>query len=109
MRHLCAALFSAATIVLVSPAHAQSTYGCDSTVETLLQKIDLGPDDVSSIRVDVDWREQTGTQCIIPDAKAWISLKSCRGNLVFDFRKECALKSAYTTGNCRIEGLERLL
>ena len=109
MKAIIAALLTAAAIALVSPAKAQSISGCDSTVESLLQKIDLGPDEISSIRVDVDWREQTGAQCIIPDSKAWISLKSCQGNLVFNFRKECSLKSAYTTGDCRVEGLDRIL
>jgi|GEM_PF-3139711 len=109
MKYLFAAFLTAASLTLVSPVQAQSGHACDGKVESLLQEIDLSPDEISSIRVDIDWREQTGAQCIIPDSKAWISLKSCQGNLVFDFRKECSLKSAFTTGNCRVEGLERIL
>jgi len=102
------ALIAALAVTTFGSGTAFAGATCDAKVQSLLSELGI-EQEVTSVKLIADLREQTCPQCTVPETTAWIGLKQCTGNLAFDFRTECRLKSAYTTGDCRVDNLQTVL
>ena len=98
----------AATLLVLSiagPAQAQTaTEGsqpCKATVDKQLAEWQIPADEISNISYIKKWsgsHRQGGSH--VMGVNAWISLKSCRGELVVDMDKGCLKIQAYAQGDC---------
>jgi len=103
------AVIAVLTVALMGTGSALAGGTCDAKVQSLLDELGIQQQDITSLKLIEEFSEQTCPQCMVPETTAWIGLKQCAGNLAFDFRTECRLRSAYTTGDCRVENLQTVL
>ncbi|MEM7223084.1 MAG: hypothetical protein AAF495_08915 [Pseudomonadota bacterium] len=99
---LAASLF---VLAFTAPAGAQTaTEGsqpCKATVDKQLATWQIPADEVSGISYIKKWSgaHRAGGSHVM-GVNAWISLKSCRGELVVDMDKGCLKIQSYATGDC---------
>ena len=105
MTHATAAIAALLALVLATPAAAQTaTEGgspCKATVEKQLAEWQIPDDEVANISYIKKWsgaHREGGSH--VMGVNAWISLKSCRGELVVDMNKGCEKIQAYAQGDC---------
>ncbi|MEM7223078.1 MAG: hypothetical protein AAF495_08885 [Pseudomonadota bacterium] len=72
---------------------------CEATVQKQLDAWNLTAEDISAIDYVKKWG-MGGQSDILKGVNAWVGLRSCRGELVIDMRRDCSLMQAYATGDC---------
>ena len=107
--HRLAAVFALLLLMTAgsaSPARAQASPNCASAAEAELQRLPLGPDEVTALRYErrINPREQGPT---VIGVRAWVRLNSCSGFLVIDMTRTCFVRQSSTRGNCAVEGVTR--
>lgn len=92
-------------LAFTAPAAAQTaTEGsqpCKATVDKQLAEWQIPADEISGISYIKKWsgaHKHGGSH--VMGVNAWISLKSCRGELVVDMDKSCLKIQAYAQGDC---------
>ena len=79
--------------------------GCAGVVEAELEKLDietLGTPNVTYIVSSRGSLASEGTE----ELNGWVSFEKCKGNLTVQLTDNCAVKMMYTSGQCRIPGIE---
>jgi hypothetical protein len=84
-----------------TPAETAGRTYCKSTVAEKLADLNVGSSDVSNISYDPQ-REAGGDNDRIVRVLAWVSLRSCRGHLVIDMSRHCAVRQVYGRGECKV-------
>ncbi|WP_193171467.1 hypothetical protein [Nisaea nitritireducens] len=97
-----AAIVSAATLGS-NTLQARQGDEARELVETIID--DLGVDRARIRSVDVIADHQGG-RSPASSYSGWISFKDCKGNLVIVMGRTLAVQSIYTTGNCKVAGVD---
>ncbi len=88
---------NAAIATIAAPAEA-ARGSCEATVTERLSRLNVEPSDILSISCVA---ERGGR---IMGIKAWVSLRSCEGNLVFDMSQHGQVRQVYGRGACDLGG-----
>ena len=76
---------------------------CEATVAERLERLNVDPSDIRRIDyVPVYRSRRDNTQLI--GFEAWVSLRSCRGNLVVKMSRQCRIRQVYGRGECELGG-----
>ena len=94
----------ALALVLLSalPAEAAQTY-CEATVSERLGRLNVDPSDIHGIYSEAQ-RHIGRNKDRVVGILAWVSLRSCRGNLVIDMSRHCTVRQVYGRGECNLGG-----
>ena len=94
----------ALALVLLSAmsAEAAQTY-CEATVSERLGRLNVDPSDIRKIFYIPIYRYMVEDEELI-GYEAWVSLHSCRGNLVIDMSRQCTVRQVYGRGACDLGG-----
>ncbi len=92
-----------AGIVGSQAVQARQSDEAQALVETILD--DLGVDRSRIRSVDVIANRQGG-RSPASSYSGWISFKDCKGNLVIMLGRTLAVQSIYTTGDCKVTGVD---
>lgn len=86
----------------IHPADAARTY-CEATVHQSLDSLGVSPSDIREISYDVQRSNGRNSDRVI-SILAWVSLQSCRGNVVVDLTPRCRVRQVYSRGACDLGG-----
>lgn len=78
---------------------------CLAKVDSVLDKLGIAEDRRREISV-VSRIVTTRDGSYVAGYDAWVRLESCRGAVIVDMRRNCAVKQTYTRGDCAVEGLK---
>ncbi len=94
----------ALALVLLSalPAEAAQTY-CEATVSERLGRLNVDPSDIREIYYEAQRHIGRNVDRVV-GILAWVSLRSCRGNLVIDMSRHCTVRQVYGRGECNLGG-----
>ncbi len=94
-------------LLTVSAALAGSSrHGkCEATVETELSRLNIDRTDIASISMNRQTRSQ-GDNEVTSGYDVWVRFKSCKGVLVVPMRTSCRVRTSYTRGECKIDGVK---
>ena len=94
----------ALALVLLSalPAEAAQTY-CEATVSERLGRLNVDPSDIREIYYEAQRHIGRNVDRVV-GILAWVSLRSCRGNLVIDMSRHCTVRQVYGRGECDLGG-----
>ena len=97
----------AASFAALPAAEAAKRRDCGRAVEEHLADLGVQKSDVERTLIQARVRNRaSGSKTVGYDA--WIDLKSCaKGQLVVSMNRLCSVKTAYTTGDCKVPGLDR--
>ncbi len=88
--------------MISAPADAARNL-CEATVAERLERLNVDPSDIRRIDyVPVHRSRRDNTRVI--GFEAWVSLRSCRGNLVINLSKRCRIRDVYGRGECELGG-----
>ena len=89
-------------LMIGAPADAARN-PCEATVAERLERLNVDPSDIR--RIDyVPVRRSSRDNTRVIGFEAWVSLRSCRGNLVINLSKRCRIRDVYGRGECELGG-----
>ena len=93
---------NAAIGTIATPTEAAGR-SCEATVTERLDRLNVEPSDVLSISCLADRRGGRDGGRVV-GITAWVSLESCKGNLVFDMSRHNQIRQVYGRGACDLGG-----
>jgi len=105
----CVAGLATATCLLLLaaiPAAAQQTQRFEEKTAERLAELQIDSSQVSSIRYVVKRKIDDRAGPDIQGADAYVRLTSCTGYLVIQMNRSAYIRQTYTTGDCRVEGVD---
>lgn len=106
MRYVIAALAFGLFTQAAAPGPAAAASRLDEATAAVNRQIDkLGIDRsrIKSIFIAPDDHPKYGP---VPSYTGWISFTDCRGNLVIDLSQTDAIRTQYSTGDCKVPGVD---
>ncbi len=89
-------------LMVGAPADAART-PCKAAVAERLDQMQVDPSDIRKISyVALRSSRREGGPTI--GFEAWVSLQSCKGNLVINLSKRCRIRDVYGRGECELGG-----
>ena len=92
----------AAIGTIAAPAQAAGS-SCVATVTERLNQLNVAPSDVTEISCVKDVGGRRGGNRVL-GITAWVSLQSCKGNLVFNMTRHGRIRDVYGRGACDAGG-----
>ena len=92
---------NAAIGTIAAPAEAAGS-SCVATVTERLNRLNVAPSDVTEISCVEDVGGRDGKRVL--GITAWVSLQSCKGNLVFNMTRHGRIREVYGRGACDAGG-----
>ncbi len=92
---------NAAIGTIAAPAEAAGS-SCVATVTERLNRLNVAPSDVTEISCVKDVGGRDGDRVL--GITAWVSLQSCKGNLVFNMSRHGRILGVYGRGACDLGG-----
>lgn len=104
MRIILALLVLAALMLVATrPAAASKRDEAEAAVQATLDRLGVDRLRIKSIYLaPVGFAQDAPVQSYA----GWIAFTDCRGNLVIDLNQTNAVRTLYTTGDCRVSGVE---
>ena len=93
----------ALAILSSTPSEAARAY-CERTVAERLDRLNVDRSDVRGIFYDAQRHRGRDNDRVVR-ILAWVSLKSCKGNLVIDMDRHCRVRQVYTRYECEVPGV----
>ncbi len=93
---------SAAISSITAPAEA-TDFACKATATERLNRLNVEPSDVRKISCIEDRRGGRDGDRVV-GITAWVSLRSCTGNLVIDMSRHGWVRQVYGRGDCDLGG-----
>ncbi len=93
---------NAAIGAIAAPAEAAGNY-CEAAVTERLSRLNVEASDVRSISCLADIRGGRDGGRVV-GITAWVSLRSCQGNLVIDMTRHGQVRQVYGRGTCDLGG-----
>jgi len=104
MRALVAALIIGLLMLLAAqPAAALRLGEAERAIDAELDRLKVDRARVTSVFLAPDAYPQDAE---IPSYTGFVSFADCRGNLVIDLSQTAAVRTLYTTGDCRVPGVD---
>lgn len=104
MRFVLALLVLAALVLVAArPAAASRLDEAEAAVQAELDRLGVDRSRIKSIFLAADDHPRAGP---VPSYTGWIAFVDCRGNLVIDLSQTAAVRTIYTTGDCKVPGVE---
>ncbi len=94
----------ALAVLSSTPSEAAYTY-CERTVAERLDRLNVDRSDVRWIFYDAQQRHGGRDNDRVVRILAWVSLQSCKGNLVIDMDPDCRVRQVYTRNKCEVPGI----
>ncbi len=91
------------SLVISAPAHAARS-PCKATVVERLKDLNVDPLDISKITYVARRNSMRGGGGPVIGFEAWVSLRSCKGNLVVKLSRNCRIRKVYGRGECEPGG-----
>ena len=88
-------------LMIGAPAEAARN-PCEATVAERLERLNVDPSDIRKIDYVAVRSNREGGRLI--GFEAWVSLRSCRGNLVVNMSRRCRIRDVYGRGECEVGG-----
>ncbi len=98
----CAVIIGLGLSLLISAPADAARSPCKATVAERLDDLNVDPSDIRKIGYVAVRGNSEGGQLI--GFEAWISLQSCKGNLVINLSKRCRIRDVYGRGECKLGG-----
>ena len=95
-----------ALAVLSSTPSEAARASCERTVAERLDRLNVDRSDVRGVYYDVQ-RLTSGDDERVVGILAWVSLQSCKGNLVIEMDRRCRVRQVYGRGECSLGGAVR--
>ncbi len=97
-RGLCRSVLvlTAAIALGLTAMPAKANRHCEPTVTERLNRLKVDPSDVRKIV----WVEKYAAWGVIARIDAWVSLYSCKGNLVIEITPWCYVRQVWGKGEC---------
>ena len=93
---------NAAISTITAPAEATG-FACKATATERLNRLNVEPSDIRKIScIEVRRGSRDGDRVV--GITAWVSLESCKGNLVFDMSRHNQIRQVYGRGACDLGG-----
>ncbi len=86
---------------IAAPAEASGS-SCVATVTERLDRLNVAPSDVTKISCVKEIGGRDGSRVV--GITAWVSLQSCKGNLVFNMSRHGRIRDVYGRGACDLGG-----
>ncbi len=86
---------------IAAPAEAAAS-SCVATVTERLDRLNVAPSDVTKISCVKEIGGRTSSRVV--GITAWVSLQSCKGNLVFNMSRHGRIRDVYGRGSCDLGG-----
>ena len=96
---------NAAIVTIAAPAEATGG-SCVATVTERLNRLNVAPSDVTEISCVKDVGGRDGDRVL--GITAWVSLQSCKGNLVFNMSRHGRIRDVYGRGTCDLDGTVKI-
>ena len=96
---------NAAIGTIAAPADAAGS-SCVATVTERLDRLNVAPSDVTEISCVKDVGGRDGDRVL--GITAWVSLQSCKGNLVFNMSRHGRIREVYGRGTCDLGGTVKI-
>ncbi len=90
---------------IAAPAEAAGS-SCVATVAERLDRLNVAPSDVTKISCVKEIGGKDGGR--VMGITAWVSLKSCKGNLVFNMSRNGRIRDVYGRGTCDLDGTVKI-
>ncbi len=95
----------ALAVLSSTPSEAALAY-CERTVAERLDRLNVDRSNVRGIFYDAQRLGGRDTDQVVL-ILAWVSMKSCKGNLVIDMDRHCRIRQVYGRGECSLGGAVR--
>jgi hypothetical protein len=95
----------AAIGTIAAPAQAAGS-SCVATVTERLNHLNVAPSDVTEISCVKEIGGRDGSRVV--GITAWVSLQSCKGNLVFNMSRHGRIREVYGRGTCDLGGTVKI-
>jgi hypothetical protein len=96
---------NAAIGTIAGPAEAAGS-SCVATVTERLERLNVAPSDVTEISCVKEIGGRDGSRVV--GITAWVSLQSCKGNLVFNMSRHGRIRDVYGRGTCDLGGAVKI-
>ncbi len=90
---------------IAAPAEASDS-SCVATVTERLDRLNVAPSDVTKISCVKEIGGRTSSRVV--GITAWVSLQSCKGNLVFNMSRHGRIRDVYGRGACDLGGAVKI-
>ncbi len=90
---------------IAAPAEAAGS-SCVATVTERLNRLNVAPSDVTKISCVKEIGGKDGSRVV--GITAWVSLQSCKGNLVFNMSRNGRIRDVYGRGACDLDGTVKI-
>ena len=99
----CAVIIGLGVGLMISAPADAARNPCEATVAERLERLNVDPSDIR--RIDyVPVRRFSRDNTRVIGFEAWVSLRSCRGNLVVNMSRHCRIRQVYGRGECELRG-----
>ncbi len=98
----CAVIIGLGLSLMISAPADAARSPCEATVAERLDDLNVDPSDIRKIHYLAVRGVREGGQLI--GFEAWVSLHSCKGNLVINLSKRCRIRDVYGRGECELGG-----
>ncbi len=98
----CAVIIGLGLSLMISAPADAARSPCEATVAERLDDLNVDPSDIRKIGYVAVRGGREGGQLI--GFEAWVSLQSCKGNLVINLSKRCRIRDVYGRGECELGG-----
>ncbi len=96
---------NAAIGTIAAPVEAAGS-SCVATVTERLNRLNVAPSDVRKISCMKEFGGHDNAKVV--GIKAWVSLQSCKGNLVFDLSRQGRIRHVFGRGACDLGGAVKI-
>ena len=93
----------ALAVLSSTPSEAARAY-CERTVAERLDRLNVERSEVRGIFYDAQRHGGRDNDRVVR-ILAWVSLQSCKGNLVIDMDRDCRVRQVYTRYECEVPGI----
>ncbi|MCB2100636.1 MAG: hypothetical protein KDE22_07185 [Rhodobacterales bacterium] len=76
---------------------------CGDKAQAVLADLKVDPADIRLVDYVTQYDARPNHRVI--GYEAFVSFKSCPGNLVIDMNRDCHVRQVYTRGDCRVDGV----
>ncbi len=101
----CMVSLPAAAGLLTVSAPAAAALQCEAQITESRASMSIPQADAKSITVKRQGRG--GKSATNYSWDAWVRLNSCNGYVMVHMTRTCMVQQAYTTGDCRVDGMPR--
>ena len=98
MKSAVMAAFGLLLALLTTPAEAAGA-SCERTVAERLDRLNVDRSDVRGIFYDAQRHGGRDNDRVVR-ILAWVSLQSCKGNLVIELDRHCRVRQVFSRGEC---------